>query len=136
MPNFSNVVLVGRLVKDPDSKVIPSGKTVCEFSVVVSKNKKDRDGKWTEEPSFFDCVAFGFVADDVANKFRKGASILVEGELKQSRWQDKSGNNRSKVMIVADKVRDMSGPKQKDQYSEPAFAQSASPDIPGDEIPF
>lgn len=95
--NFSKVMLGGRLTADPELRQTTSGTSVCSFTVAVNRfNGKDAD--------FFDCTAFGERAELVARSFLKGSNIFVCGRLQQDRFKDRDGNNRSKVITIADEV--------------------------------
>ena len=91
--NHSRAQIIGRLTRDPELRATQSGKQVASFSIAV--NHKGRD----DETSYFDCVAWERQAEVLAQYMTKGKPIFVDGDMRQSRWQDKEGNNRSKVEI-------------------------------------
>ena len=127
-------ILTGRITKDLELK--QAGQTtVTNFSLAVDNPFKKDD------VSFFDVVAFGKTAELLNNYCGKGSKILVEGNLKQDRFTDKEGNNRSVVRVVANRVEflDSKGSNQgqsapKQQSSDP-FA-NAAPDVDSDSLPF
>ncbi|MCD9060568.1 single-stranded DNA-binding protein [Staphylococcus chromogenes] len=93
----NSVILTGRITKDLELK--PAGQTqVTNFSMAVDNPFKKDDA------SFFDIVAFGKTAELLNNYCGKGSKILIEGNLKQDRFQDKQGNNRSAVRVIANRV--------------------------------
>ena len=92
------VCLIGRLVRDPELKYTKSGKGVAEFSIAV-----DRWGK-SDEADFFDCVAWENLGESVAANLTKGRLVGVNGYLRQDKWQNAEGQNRSKVCITAHQV--------------------------------
>lgn len=93
----NSVILTGRITKDLELK--PAGQTqVTNFSMAVDNPFKRDDA------SFFDIVAFGKTAELLNNYCGKGSKILIEGSLKQDRFQDKQGNNRSAVRVIANRV--------------------------------
>ena len=93
----NSVILTGRITKDLELK--PAGQTqVTNFSMAVDNPFKKDDA------SFFDIVAFGKTAELLNNYCGKGSKILIEGNLKQDRFQDKEGNNRSAVRVIANRV--------------------------------
>ncbi|MCE4965278.1 single-stranded DNA-binding protein [Staphylococcus chromogenes] len=93
----NSVILTGRITKDLELK--PAGQTqVTNFSIAVDNPFKKDDA------SFFDIVAFGKTAELLNNYCGKGSKILIEGNLKQDRFQDKQGNNRSAVRVIANRV--------------------------------
>lgn len=97
--NLAKVVLAGRMTKDPEVKVSQSGTSVCTFSVAV--NRRTADGQHPEA-DFFTVKAFGKTADFTERYFRKGSAICVCGRLTVNRWEDKNGNKRQDVQVVAD----------------------------------
>ena len=126
-------ILTGRITKDLELK--QAGQTtVTNFSLAVD-NPFKRD-----DTSFFDVVAFGKTAELLNNYCGKGSKILVEGNLKQDRFTDKEGNNRSVVRVVANRVEflDSKGSNQgqapKQQSNDP-FA-NAAPDVDDRDLPF
>ena len=127
-------ILTGRITKDLELK--QAGQTtVTNFSLAVD-NPFKRD-----DTSFFDVVAFGKTAELLNNYCSKGSKILVEGNLKQDRFTDKEGKNRSVVRVVANRIEflDSKGSNQgqaapKQQSNDP-FANSA-PDVDSETLPF
>jgi single-strand DNA-binding protein len=100
---FNKVMLIGRITRKPEVRFLPSGMQVTSFSVAVNKKFKDKNGEWKEEASFFDVDTFGKLAERVGS-LDKGYQILIEGELRQERWEDKNNEKRSRVKIVASKI--------------------------------
>ena len=126
-------ILTGRITKDLELK--QAGQTtVTNFSLAVD-NPFKRD-----DTSFFDVVAFGKTAELLNNYCSKGSKILVEGNLKQDRFTDKEGNNRSVVRVVANRVEflDSKGSNQgqapKQQANSP-FSNS-TPNVDENTLPF
>ena len=95
--DFNKVILTGHLTKDPEIKFAASGTQVAIFSLAVNGRKDD-------EASFFDCVAFDKTASLIAEYLAKGSPVLVEGYLKQERWEHE-GQKRSKVKIIVTSVK-------------------------------
>ena len=129
-------ILTGRITKDLELK--QAGQTtVTNFSLAVD-NPFKRD-----DTSFFDVVAFGKTAELLNNYCSKGSKILVEGNLKQDRFTDKEGKNRSVIRVVANRIEflDSKGSNQgqaapKQQADNP-FANANGPiDISDEDLPF
>ena len=96
--DLNNIMLIGRLTKDPESKYLPSGSAVVEFSIA---NNYYMSNKNSTEVNYFDVVAFGKMAETVAKYLTKGKQVAISGTLRQDRWQDKDTNApRSKVRII------------------------------------
>jgi single-strand DNA-binding protein len=100
---LNKVMLIGRLTRTPEVRFLPSGMQVTSFTVAVNRKYKDKGGNWQEESYFFDVETFGKLAERVA-QLDKGYQILVEGELRQDKWESPAGEKRSKVKIVANKI--------------------------------
>lgn len=114
MTDINKVVLVGRLTRnladnERDFGYLPSGQARANVSIAVNRSKKLSDGTWTDDASFFDIVIFGKTAENLKPYLLKGKQIAVEGHLKQDRWADQQGNNRSRVSVVADNVQLLGG---------------------------
>jgi single-strand DNA-binding protein len=118
--NFNKAMLGGRLTADPELRQTTSGISVCSFSIAVNRIGKD------EEADFFECTAFKERAELVARCFRKGSNIFVCGRLRQERFTDKQGNNRSKVTVSVDEVCFVDKKEAAPDYAAAPTAQSAS----------
>lgn len=101
----SPTTIVGNITADPDLKFLGNGTPKAEFSVAVSHYWTDASGEKQEKTSFFDVVAWRYLADDVARVLQKGVRVVVTGRLEQRSWEDeKTGSKRSKVELIADEV--------------------------------
>lgn len=98
---FNKVILMGNLTRDPETRQTPSGQSVTNFSLAVSRTWKGQDGSNQEQVSFFDCVAWGKTGEIIAQYVQKGRPILVSGRLDQRSWEQ-DGNKRSKVEVVVE----------------------------------
>lgn len=100
--DINNVTLVGRLTNDPQLKYLPSGTAALEFSIA---NNYYISSKESNEVSYFDIVLFGKTAESLSRFLVKGKQVGVSGTLRQDRWQDKEGSQRSRVRINAQSVQ-------------------------------
>ncbi len=101
MASFNKVILMGNLTRDPEMRVTPGGFSICKFTVAVNRKFKSQDGQEKEEVAFIDVDSFGKQAEVISKFFGKGKPILVEGRLRQDKWDDKtSGEKRSKLMVI------------------------------------
>jgi single-strand DNA-binding protein len=97
--SVNQVILMGRLTRDPESRTTPSGKTVTSFSLAVDRGGSD-DGA-----DFFEITAWEKLGELVAQYLTKGRRALVQGRLRQDSWEDKeTGKKRSSVNVVATDV--------------------------------
>ena len=98
---FNNTVtVVGNVTRDPELRFTPGGAAVASFG--LAWNRKGQNDE--EIVSFFDITCWRGLAENVAESITKGSRVVVYGRLDQSSWEDKEGNKRSKVEIVADDV--------------------------------
>ncbi len=92
---------IGRLTRDPEMKYTQGGASVASFSI-ASSYTYTKDGAKKETTSFFNCVAWAKTGEIIAQYFKKGHRIAIEGRLNQRSWDDQSGNKRSAVEIVVE----------------------------------
>lgn len=101
MANFNKVIIAGNLTRDPEVRYTPRGTAITRLSVALNRSYKTETGETREEVSYVDVDAFGRQAEVIAQYFRKGRPILIEGRLRQDRWEDKNtGQKQSKLMVV------------------------------------
>ncbi len=110
MPNYNKVILMGNLTRDPELRHLPSQMAVVNIGIAVNDRWKDKQtGEWQEKANFFDCEAFGGLAEVLAKYFTKGRPILIDGKLRYDSWEDQSGNKRNKVKVVIENFEFMGG---------------------------
>lgn len=107
MANFNRVILVGNLTRDVELRYTPGGTPVTDISIAVNERIK-RNEEWVEETSYFDVTIWGRTAEVAGQYLSKGRSVLIEGRLKQDRWEQ-DGQKRSKVKIICEKMQMLSG---------------------------
>ena len=101
MASFNKVILAGNLTRDPEVRYTPKGTAIAKLGIAVNRTWKNEAGETKEEVTFVDVDSFGRQAEVIAQYFRKGRSILIEGRLKLDQWDDKqSGQKRSKLAVV------------------------------------
>lgn len=124
--SFNQVTLMGNLTRDPDLRQIPSGQSVCSFSLALNRSYKGADGEWQEATDYVDIVAWGALGERVAQYVTKGRPVLVSGRLQSRQWEQ-DGQKRNKVEVVANEVTFLGGRGESgDNTSEPA-PQTSSP---------
>ena len=95
-------MLIGNLTRDPEVRMMSSGRPVCNFGLALNRNYKDSEGNKKEEVTFVDVECFGPRAEAVGRFFSKGRPIFVEGRLKLDQWESKEGEKRSALRVVLD----------------------------------
>lgn len=105
--SINQVILMGRLTRDPEQRTTTTGKLIVSFSIAVDRAGQD-DGA-----DFFDVTAWEKLGELVVKYLAKGRRVLVQGRLRQDSWDDKeSGKKRSKVEVVATDVTFLDGPSE------------------------
>jgi len=142
MANINKTIIKGNLTRDPELKSTNTGTYLCTFSVAVNSYQgKDKE----DYVSFFDCTAWGKRAEVMSKYLAKGKPVIIEGNLRQQRWEDADGKSRSKVVIYVDNFEFAGGKPddnnastgnavQDDFHGEPATGEFPEPF--NDDIPF
>lgn len=99
---INRVILMGRLVADPELKTTNTGISVTSFRIAVDRNYVKAGEQ--RETDFIDVVAWRSSAEFVCKHFNKGSLIAVDGQLQTRQYQTKDGQNRTAVEVVADNV--------------------------------
>ena len=127
MANFNKCILAGNLVRDPETKVLPNGTTVCDLGLAINR-KWTQDGVAKEEVTFVDCTAFAKTADLIAKYLKKGSPALIEGRLKLDQWEAQDGSKRSKLRVIIDNVQFLgSAPERSGDAPAPSPAARYQP---------
>lgn len=153
MANFNKVILAGNLTRDPELRYTPKGTAVAKIGLAINRTWKSETGETKEETTFVDVDAFARQAEVIAQYFKKGRPILIEGRLKYDQWDDKQTNQkRSKLGVVLETFQFMDSQRTGEGGAAPAaprprpsapVAESAAsttePDGPApsdDDVPF
>lgn len=96
------VAIMGRLVADPELKTTPAGISVCTFRIACDRNFVQQGQE--RQADFIDVVAWRHNADFLCRYFAKGSMVAVQGRLQTRQYQDKNGNKRTAVEVVADSL--------------------------------
>ena len=122
---------MGNLTRDPEVRQAQNGTYIVKAGIAVNERMPDGQGGWKDEPSFFDCVIFGKRGEAFARFMKKGSSCLIEGKLRQGRWQDgETGQNRSKIEVIVDNW-EFAGSRGDGQGGGQPMAPAAAPEFPG-----
>lgn len=100
--NLNKVLIIGRITKDPELKVMPSsGSHVSNFSVATNENYTNKEGAKVERVEFHNIVVYGKVAENCAKFLKKGQVVMVEGKIATRTWQKDDGTKAYKTEIIA-----------------------------------
>lgn len=100
---INNVVLVGRLTKDPELRYTQTGLAVARFTVAVNRAFSNQQGE--KEADFINCVAWRKQAENLANFMRKGSQVGVQGRIQTGSYDDKDGKRVYTTEVVADSIQ-------------------------------
>ena len=124
---FNKVTLMGNLTRDVEMRTTPSGQSMANFSLAVSRSWKGQDGQTQEQTSFINCVAWGKAGEILAQYVKKGDALLVSGRLDQRSWDDKeSGQKRSTIEVNVEDFNFVGGGRGGDSAGAPASSPSSS----------
>ena len=110
--NINRVIITGNLTRDPELRSLPSGMSVCSLRIASNTRRKDgASGEWVDKANYFDVTIWGRQGENAAQYLSKGRPVAIDGRLEWREWQDKEGNQRQSVEIVADNVQFLSSPE-------------------------
>ncbi len=101
--SLNQVILMGNLTRDPELRTTPGGQNVVSFSLALNRSYRDQSGEWQEATDYVDIVAWGPLAERVAQYLTKGRRCLIQGRLQSRSWEQE-GQKRSKVEVLANDV--------------------------------
>ena len=144
---INNVVLVGRLTKDPDLRYTATGTGVATFTLAVNRNFTNQDGN--READFINCVIWRKSAETLANYARKGTLLGVTGRIQTRNYENQQGQRVYVTEVVADNFqllesRSDNEKRQTDKPQQNTYTNNvesdpfngSSIDIGDDELPF
>ena len=101
MKSVNLFIGVGNITADPETKALKkTDRTVTSFSIAMNRVWYDKNEDKQEDVTYLDCVAWGNMGENIAKYHEKGDPIYVQGYLALNRWEDKEGNQRSKIELV------------------------------------
>lgn len=142
MSDFNKSFVMGRLVRNAETKTTSEGLFIAHFSIANNQSKKNQDGTWGETVHYFDFSLYGKRAEALAPYLLQGQLVAIEGHLIQRRWE-KDGKKFSKLEIAIDNIQLVSRPNSKTEGNEtstdgietkPLEAQMYSGELPAEEM--
>ena len=134
--NINRVIITGNLTRDPELRSTGGGTPVCSLRVACNGRRQNRDTQqWEDVPNYFDVTVWGAQGENCAKYLAKGRPVAVDGRLQWREFNDREGNKRQAVDIVAESVqflggRDDAGGGNGNGYSSSARATES--DVPVD----
>ena len=134
---LNHIVIMGRLVADPELRATPGGVTVATVRLAVDRDFRNKQ-TGERETDFINVVAWRQTAEFISRYFSKGRMAVVEGRLQIRNYQDKDGNKRTAAEVVAENV--YFGDSRRDgegggSYSPSAYAAPAAQSAPAYDAP-
>ena len=144
MPNLNKVMLMGNLTRDPISRSISSGSSVCEMGLALNRRYRTAQGEDREEVCYVEIEVWGKTGDNCNRFLHKGSPVYVEGRLRMDQWIDKATNQpRTRLRVVAETVTFLENRSASDDmrggaaaYSQQIRGNDGPPDppVPDDEF--
>lgn len=125
---YNKVIMMGRLVADPELKTTPQGVSVCSFRIAVDRRFQQKGEE--KKSDFFNVVAWRQLGEFVSKYFSKGRMILVEGEMTTRQYTDKNGNPSTWYEIVADRCTFADSKPQGEQGAPGYYGSAPAPSAP------
>lgn len=124
---MNRIILLGRLVRDPEVRYTQTGKVVCQFTIAVDRPFSSQDGQ--READFIPIVIWGKQAETCGNSLTKGQRVLVEGRLQIRSYDAKDGSKRYVTEVIADRFEFIERKSEgQGAYHAP---QASAPSAPG-----
>ena len=138
---MNKVILLGRMVRDPELSTTTSGISNCKFTIAVPRKYKNQDGE--TETDFLNCICWRTLAENVNKFMKKGSQILVVGSVQTRTYDAQDGTKRYVTEIMADEVEFVSSPKTEGGVQvtqtvaqKPTAQQQTLTPIDDDSLPF
>ncbi len=132
MASVNRVIVMGNLTRDPELRYTPSGAAVTSFGLGINRRFRDSSGAQKDEVTFVEIITWGKQAEVSSEYLAKGRLVLIEGRLRQERWETREGEARSVLKVVADRIQFLGNGRP--QAAEEAEADEAT--APESEVPF
>jgi single-strand DNA-binding protein len=135
---INKVIAIGNLGGDPETRYLPSGAAVTNFSLAVSESWTDKQtGEKKERTEWIKAETWGKLAEVCAEYLSKGSQCYIEGKLQTDKWQDQSGNDRYTTKVRVDNVQFLGGKGERTQSRPPSPPpQTGGNEDFDDDIPF
>ena len=119
MASFNKVIVMGNLTRDPELRYTPNGSPVCGFGLALNRRYQNGQGSDVEEVTFVEITVWGKQAEVCAEYLAKGSPVLLEGRLRQDRWETADGDRRSQLKVVAESVKFLPRNERTETVREP-----------------
>lgn len=111
MASVNKVILVGNLGRDPETRYMPDGAAITNFSIATTEQWKDKSGEKQEKTEWHRISTFQRLAEIAGEYLKKGSQVYIEGRLQTRKWTDKDGVEKFTTEVIADRMQ-MLGSRQ------------------------
>ena len=134
MSGVNRVILLGRVGRDPEIRVLEGGKKVANFTIATSETYKDKKGEKQEVTEWHNCVFWGPIVDVIEKHVKKGQQLYIEGKLRTRSYEDKEGVKKYVTEILGNSLQ-MLGGKSNSEPAQEAHVVSTGEEA-DDDLPF
>ena len=136
---LNKVILIGRLGRDPETRYMPNGDAVCNFSIATTESWKDQSGQKKERTEWHAITLYRKLAEIAAKYLQKGSLVYLEGRIQSRKYTGKDGIERTAYEIVCNEMKMLGskaegGEGQHNPPPPPQARQQAAAPVPQDEI--
>lgn len=124
---LNKVILIGRLGKDPETRFMPNGEAVCNFSVATSESWKDQSGQRQERIEWHNITMYRRLAEIAGQYLKKGSQVYLEGRIQSRKYQGKDGIERTAYDIIVNEMKMLGGSGNDGQQAQSAQAETPTP---------
>jgi single-strand DNA-binding protein len=108
--NINRVVLTGNLTREPELRSTNNGFSICNLGIAVNTRRKNNaTGAWEDRPNYFRVTVLGKQGENCAQYLSKGRPVAIDGRLEWRQWEDKNGQKRESIDIIAESVQFLGG---------------------------
>lgn len=117
MRNFNMAIIEGRLTRDPEVLYTQKGTALCKFSI-ANNSSFYKDDELQEEVNFIEITTWSKLAEQCGEYLKKGRRVIVNGRIKQNKWEDNEGNSHSRLVVVGNQVHFLDSKKELEEKME------------------
>ena len=133
--SVNKAILIGNLGKDPEVRILDSGRSVANFSMATSESYKDKSGEKVTNTTWHNIVLWGPLAEIAEKYVKKGDRVYIEGRIENRTYEDKDGNTRYVTEIIGREMTMLGGNKSQESAPAPANVDTSTGEVK-DDLPF
>ena len=103
--SVNKVILVGRLGRDPETRYMPNGDAITNFSIATDEQWRDRNGERQTRAEWHNITLFGKLGEIASQYLRKGSQVFIEGKIQSRKYTDKDGIERMAYNIIGNEMK-------------------------------